>query len=179
MFHAYHSFVFATALSRLHADLMIVRLKRAQISVSRISAVYSRGSRPNSALSWLTRSAQLPLSTGESVSVSGTLRVALAHPGDSAGSSLFDRLCDLGLDHGQSATLEEALLENRIVIAIEVREENELAEIFEVLHGLAAENILTIDADHRFGIPMSTLRIRRPRRARVSGLPGFGLPAMA
>ncbi len=45
--------VFADALSRLHADIVIVRLVRAGISADQISAVFPRLRAPNSVCCWL------------------------------------------------------------------------------------------------------------------------------
>ena len=137
--------VFATALSRLHADLLIVRLRQAGISPASVSVLYPPSSRPNSGLCWLSGSARLALSTGAPVEVSGRLRVALAHAEEGAGhGSLGERLRDFGLTRDQGADLEESLRESHLVLAVEVYEEASLNAVFQVLHGLQAEKMMAV-----------------------------------
>jgi hypothetical protein len=142
-----HLLIYATAVSRLHADLAIVRLNKAGIAMSQISILHPPLSRPNSAL-WLDGSAEFSLSSGESVLVSGFLRSWLhgsAKSDDAA--SLADRLAGLGLVRGQSSQIEESLLERRVVVAIAEWDESKLPAIFDCLHGVGAEHIreATID----------------------------------
>lgn len=145
-----HLLVYATAESRLHADLMVVRLRQAGIDTDRISFLHPRAARPNSALCWLDGAASVPISSGETASVSGHFGRSLAGSGGNApGNALVDRLRRLGVSRDQSLNIEESLLENRIVIALEVTDEFELPTIFSTLRGLAAEKINTADLDHR------------------------------
>ena len=51
----------------------------------------------------------------------------------------------LGLDHEQSSSLEESLLENRIVIAVEVHDEYDMPAIYHTLRGLSVEKVRTAD----------------------------------
>jgi len=141
--------VYATALSRLHADLTIVRLKQADVETTQISIVHPKRSRPNSVLCWLNGSSRLRLSSGEFVSVAGLLRLSMRRPQNSEapGDGLGDRLRRLGLTPAQSEDLEQSLLENRIIVMIEVPCESELPGIFRVLHSVAAENVHAVDLD--------------------------------
>jgi hypothetical protein len=168
--------VFATALSRLHADLLIVRLRQAGISRTSISALYAPSSRPNSGLCWLSGTARLALSSGEPVEVSGRLRVALGHgPAGAGHSSLLKRLADFGLTAKQSAELEESLLESHLVLAIEVHKEPALNSVFNVLQGLEAEKIMPVSTHAPIAQSHSPRFLRRLRRRAsvAAGLPAF------
>jgi hypothetical protein len=145
-----HLLVYATAESRLHADLVVVRLRRAGIDADLISVIHPYAARPNSALCWLNGALTVPLSSGETASVSGLLRLALADPdGNARSNALVERLVRLGLSREQGLNIEESLLENRIIIAVEVHDEFELPAIFHTFRGLAAEKVHTADLNPR------------------------------
>jgi hypothetical protein len=150
-----HLLVYATTESRLHADLVVVRLKRAGISTSSISILHPESLRPNSALCWMNGSAFLHLSTGQSVSISGSLSRSLKGEGGANGASFADRMGKLGLDNQQRSSLEESLLENRIVIAVEVHDEFEMPAIYHTLRGLDVQKVCTADVASK-GSPAST-----------------------
>jgi hypothetical protein len=136
--------VFATATSTIHADLIIVALKRVGISTSGISILYPSYSRPDSVLYWVDGAAQLTLSpAGETVTVSGPLRFALDHHRSSAEfPSLVEGLRSLGLSEEQSFSFEATLLEDRVVLCVEAVDESELALIFHILHHIGGEKIV-------------------------------------
>jgi hypothetical protein len=171
--------VFATAFSRLHADLAIVRLRRAGVSAGSISALYPPASPPNSGLCWLSGSARLPLSSGESVGVSGRLRVALAHADEGSGhTSLSDRLGDFGLTRAQGAELEESLRENHLVLAIEIRGEAVLTAVFQILQSLECEKIMPVSTHNP--LAKSAARLLQRASAGVRSAAGLtSLPAFA
>jgi hypothetical protein len=165
--------VFATALSRLHADLLIVRLRQAGIPRASLSAVYPPASKPNSGLCWLSGRTRLALSSGEPVEVSGRLRIALGHGPRCAGhDSLLDRLADFGLSGPQSAELEESLLDRHLVLAIEVYEEAALNAVFQVLQALKAEKIMPVSTHARIA-NADARRVRRRPAAVRAPLPAF------
>jgi hypothetical protein len=153
-----HLLVYATAESRLHADLVIVRLKRAGISTSQLSIFHPPTLRPNSARCWINGTTLLPLSavySAQSVSVSGSLsRQFMAIQRKNRFISLSDGLRALGLTSEQSTGLENSLLENRIVIAIGVLDEYELPAIYHTLRGLSVEKACTTDLDEH-GVPVA------------------------
>jgi hypothetical protein len=141
-----HLLVYATTESRLHADLVVVRLKRAGISTEAISILHPKSRRPNSARCWLSGSVILPLSSGENISVSGALSRALnKYPL----SSFATRMGKLGIDHEQSESLENSLLEDRIVIAVEIQDEYELPAIYHTLRGLDVQKVNISDVAHK------------------------------
>jgi len=89
------------------------------------------------------------LSSGQAVSVSGALSRALKEDGEANGASFGDRMSKLGLNREQGSSLEESLLENRIVIAVEVEDEYVMPAIYHTLRGLAVQKVSTADVAHR------------------------------
>jgi hypothetical protein len=157
-----HLLVYATTESRLHADLVVVRLKRAGISTAMISILYPQTRRPNSVLCWISGTAVLPLSSGENVSVAGSLSRALN--GKNSAPSFVSRMGKLGMDHEQCASLENSLLEDRIVIAVEIHDEYELPAIYHTLRGLDVQKVNISDVAHK-GAPASTSHRYHPEFA--------------
>lgn len=157
-----HLLVYATTDSRLHADLVIVRLKQAGISTALISILHPKSLRPNSAVCWINGSVFLPWPSGEGISVSGSLSRPLNEDLKKNESSPFaDRLCRLGLSHEQGASLEDSLLERRIVIAIEVHDEYELPAIYHTLRGMAVQKVNIADiAKNASGVPTRSRKYR-------------------
>ena len=134
--------VFASAFSRLHADLVIVRLKRAGLAPSLISLLHPQSSCPNSAQCWLGGSAKLRLNSGEKIAASGFLRPLIDEVNNDSSAGSFDEiLTSLGLAHEHRVSLEETLLENRVVIAIDAAEKAELPTIFQTLQRSGAEKV--------------------------------------
>jgi hypothetical protein len=149
-----HLLVFATAESRLHADLMVVRLKRAGIDTDLVSILHPPAARPNCALCWLDGASSVPLSSGGAAIVSGLFRLSLADPRANGGSAtLADRLCLLGMGTDQGLYIEERLHENRIVILVEVYDEIELPVIIHTFRGLASEKAHAVDLNWRNAPP--------------------------
>jgi hypothetical protein len=163
--------VFASAFSRLHADLIIVRLKRAGVATAHLSIIHPMASCPNSTLCWLGGSTRLRISSGANIAASGFLSSSLQTPADvaTAAATFGGKLAQLGLTHDQCVSLEETMLENRVIIAIEVEDKSDLLTIFQVLHRAGAEKVFTSHLD-----PAPT-----PRAARAARLPRIALPAAA
>jgi hypothetical protein len=164
-----HLLVYATAESRLHADLVVVRLKQAGIDTDLISVIHPAAARPNSALCWLNGMSSLPMTSGGSTSVSGLFRYALSDVSRNNGSSsLADRLSCLGLTHDQGMSIEESLMENRIIVLVEVHDEYDLPAIFHTFRGLAAEKVHTADLERRkSGTANGAGRYRPPLSSRI------------
>jgi hypothetical protein len=142
-----HILVFASAESRLHADLLIVRLRKAGVSPAAISILYPRASQPNSAVCWLEHSSKFALATGEAMASAGFL-AEIFHAGEPAKPRpLAHALAALGVSDEQSAGVEEILAENRIVVAVDARKENELPAILQVLKQGAAETVFISDRE--------------------------------
>jgi hypothetical protein len=158
-----HLLVYATTESRLHADLVIVRLKQAGISMASISILHPQSLRPNSALCWINGSAFLKLSSGESVAITGSLSRPLSEDvGRDESTPFAGHLGRLGLSREEALSLEESLLENRIVIAIEVTDEYELPAVYHTLRGLDVQKVDTADLAQRGPADGSRSRRYRP-----------------
>jgi hypothetical protein len=141
-----HLLVYATAESRLHADLVIVRLKTAGISTDQLSLFYPPVLRPNSARCWVNGTALLPLTSTQCISVSGSLSQVFKDVlRKNKFATLSDGMRSLGLSDKERTSLEESLRENRIIVAIHVLDEYELPAIYHTLRGLAVEKASVVD----------------------------------
>jgi hypothetical protein len=135
--------VFATATSSIHADLIIVGLKRLGIPTSGISVVYPSYHQPDAVLYWIDGSSRLALSTGEAVTASGALRFALEE--DSASGrlpALVPNLRSLGLKDEQSLGFEADLRDDRVIVCVSAGDDSELALIVHILHHIGSEKIV-------------------------------------
>jgi len=159
--------VFASAFSRLHADLLIVRLKRAGIAPALISVIHPLSSRPNSALCWLGGSLKIRVASGEKIAVSGFLQPLLERADQTPPATLDEKFADLGLSHEQRVSLEETLLENRVVVAIDVEEKVELPTMLQTLQRAGAEKVFTANLRDAAG-KSSTAIPRVPRLSLVA-----------
>ena len=62
----------------------------------------------------------------------------------------------MGVGHEQCASLENSLLEDRIVIAVEIEDEYELPAIYHTLRGLDVQKVNISDVAHKgAGTPIS------------------------
>ena len=130
--------VFAAASTRLHADLVIVRLKRAGIAPEKITAIYPQAQKPNSAKCWLAGHAKASLPYGESVSVAGPLRRLLK---GRAEGSLLAALKLAGLDAQDSRGFADRLGRGEIVVGVKVDSEEEVAIAWHTLREFEADAI--------------------------------------
>ncbi|HZZ20440.1 MAG TPA: hypothetical protein VFE25_13775 [Opitutaceae bacterium] len=157
-----HTLVYATADSRLHADLLIVRLKRAGIPTSLISVLYPSMLRPNSTRCWIRGNMAYETPCGE-VTVSGMLGLRLAAlKARWSRDPLVNGLTEIGLSHEQSVSVAEKLNGNSIVVAVENADAADLPAIFHTFRGLEIEKVRT--ADTATISPVLAGRYRRFRR---------------
>ena len=141
--------IYGSAITRLHAELALVRLGQAGIGLAHVSVFYPQHSRPRHAL-WTKDCAEFPLSTGEPVLVSGFLRSWLKDTVDAAESnSLAEGLRNLGLLHGPSQYIEGCLREGRAVVAAAEWDEFRASVVVECLRGVGTENIRQAMIDDR------------------------------
>jgi hypothetical protein len=132
------SAVFASAVSRLHADLIVIRLKRAGISPDRISAVFPENQQPNCALCWLDGHSTANREAGEAFTVAGPLhRLLSSH----SASSLTKTFQSIGLSSDHAATCVESLAKGQILIAVQTEDEEQIAIGWHILRDLHAEGI--------------------------------------
>jgi hypothetical protein len=138
--------VFASAESRLHADLVAVRLRKAGISSAAISILYPRASQPNCAVCWFERSCEFALSTGEPMAGAGFL-AEVFRADEARPRRLAHALSALSVNDEESAGVEEILAENRLVVAVDARAEEELSTIMEVLQHCASDTVFVSDRE--------------------------------
>jgi hypothetical protein len=140
-----HLLVYATADSRLHADLLIVRLKRAGIATSLVSVLYPSKLRPNSTRCWIRGNMAYSTPCGE-VAVSGMLGLRLAALKTKwSRDPLVSGLTEIGLSHEQSMSVAEKLNGDSIVVAVENADEADLPAIYHTFRGLDIEKVHTAD----------------------------------
>jgi hypothetical protein len=131
-----HILVYATAESRLHADLLIVRLKRAGIATGLISVLYPSKHRPNSTRCWIRGNISYSSPHGE-VTVSGMLALRLAAvKAKRQRDGLANSLAEIGFSHDQGLNVAERLNGARIVVAVEIADHAELPAINHTFRGL-------------------------------------------
>ena len=138
-----HAFVFASAESRLHADILVVRLKQAGIATEAISLLYPGSAQPNSVLCWLNGVAKFSLPSGEEIASSGRFGWPDASEDLVDTESLAEKLAVHGLAPEQCSSVEEILSEGRIVIAVESQNKAEMRKIMETLRYVGVENVFT------------------------------------
>jgi hypothetical protein len=138
--------VFADALSRLHADIAIVRLVRAGIPATQISAVFPRLRAPNSVCCWLKNfNARISRPSKWPVAAAGLLGKLFQQ---SVRSAEFEReLESLGLSADVAERILERIQDGSIVLCVHARTEMEASIAWHIFQHVAAENITCPDAD--------------------------------
>lgn len=132
--------VFADALSRLHADIAIVRLIRAGIRAERISAVFPQRRAPNSVCCWLKNFQRVNLRSALPIAVAGLLAPLLKRDVHSAKAERD--LDSLGLSPEMADRILEKTAEGMIVLCVHARNESEAAIAWHIFHHVGAENIV-------------------------------------
>jgi hypothetical protein len=131
--------VFADALSRLHADIAIVRLVQAGIPESRISAVFSQQRAPNSVGCWLKSFHAIPRTRAWPVAAAGILGKILRR--GFGGETVERELEDLGLNGGSAKWLQEKVEDGRTVLCVHARTESEALAAWQVFRRAGLENV--------------------------------------
>ena len=130
--------VFAFATSRLHADLIVVRLKHAGISCEKVSAVFPGRLTPNSALCWLEGKTAPSAYEGEDLVAAGPLGKALSMENE---VTLAQSLVRAGLQSEEAAEYAEGLTKDQILICVHTANEDEVAIAWHTLCESRAEEI--------------------------------------
>lgn len=134
------SFVFATADSRLHADIMMIRLRRAGIPINKVSALFSRRFAPNSFFFWLRRPRTLRSgSAKESVFVAGPLERLFRRGGDV--EEVAASLQSIGLAPLEADHLGRALWLGHAMLGVQAKTEDEVSIAWHIFKHARAENI--------------------------------------
>lgn len=131
--------VLAEASSKLHADIAIIRLLRAGLTVDQISAVFPRERAPNTVCCWLGQFQPVELESTQPVVAAGLLGKLFQN---SQGSEDFEnQLEKLGLTSELTTRLIEKMEDGRIVLCVHARNETEAAVVWHVFEHVAAEHI--------------------------------------
>ncbi|HEY9155035.1 MAG TPA: hypothetical protein VIM69_07895 [Opitutaceae bacterium] len=130
--------IFANASSRLHADLIVIRLKRSGIPCEQISVIYPTDLVPNSALCWLEGKSAPANYEGEMVAVAGPMRKVLSVKNE---VSLIQSLSKMGLPGESAAACAEHLSQGEIVIGVNTTNEDEVSTVWDTLCDARADSI--------------------------------------
>jgi hypothetical protein len=132
------SAVFASATSRLHADVIVIRLTRAGLPASRISAVFPERLKPNCADCWLEGRKKSPSFGVEPIVAVGPLSASLDL---SSEASLVQSLRAAGLGLEEAKSSVERLGKGQVLICAAVRSEEELSIAWHMFCELQADDI--------------------------------------
>lgn len=136
--------VVASANSRLHADVILGRLRRAEIDCRKISVFYHDHAMPNSVGCWLpvTHDSDLRLA-GETIGCAGQLAKAhVAAPHDD-GREIVQRLTKSGVDVMGAHILAERLGQGHILLCVHAANEEEAAVAWHIFRHSRADTIVT------------------------------------
>ncbi len=133
--------VIASASSRLHADVMLIRLRRAGIACQKISALFPRNSIPNSVACWLKLDQERTLHVGdETVVPAGPIRSQLHHNHDAA--SVAEWLEGAGVDHVSGQALVEKVEQGHTLLSVTTTSEDEASIAWHVFKHVSADCIV-------------------------------------
>lgn len=148
--------VFAHALSRLHADVIIVRLKRAGIAPEKISALFPRRFPPNSVFCWLKGLTCTRHASAASISAAGPLREIFSHGNRPA--YIAHQLELRGLPADEAHSRLEKVQEGQTLICVHATDEDEAAIAWHIFKHVEAEHI---SVSHHKNIRVKTPATRR------------------
>jgi len=130
--------VFASAISRLHADLVVIRLRRAGIARDKISAVFPERLKPNCALCWLDQHSKPTLYNGETVTVAGPMATQLSPQSE---PSFIRSLQQIGLSLNDACVYAERLGKGQILVSVSTDDTTEIAIAWHTFRELEADGI--------------------------------------
>ncbi len=138
--------VFASAHSRLHADIMLIRLRRAGINIDRVSAIFSRCFAPNTFFFWLSRPRALPTTvhTDEPFFVAGPIQKLFGRNDDIG--DLSRKLSELGVAHRAADHLSDSLAAGHAMLCVQTKNKDEAAIAWHIFQHSKAGNIAITSA---------------------------------
>jgi hypothetical protein len=133
--------VIATASSRLHADVMMIRLRRAGIPIGHISAISPATSLPNSVAVWLSHLRRKVLKLGQdTLMAAGPMRRWLSKAGEKA-ISPAQMLGAAGFDRMATKQAEERLRQGETLLCVHAKGEEDVAIAWHVFKHAKADFI--------------------------------------
>lgn len=130
--------VFAAALSRLHADLILVRLQHGGISSDKVSAIFPERLQPNSTLGWTDGHSTGIDAGGERITVAGPLHKPVRIETETLLIRSFQKL---GVDLQHACVLAERLGRDEILICVQSSNDAEISIALHTFDELKAEAI--------------------------------------
>ena len=146
--------VFASANSRLHADIILVRLRRAEIDYRKVSVLFPANSIPNAVGCWLPVASNSKLRAGREIIVcAGLLRKHSvgSSGGHDDGREILDLLTQAGVDAPGADTLAERLGQGHIILGVHAANETQAAVAWHVFRHSCADSIVvnSLQPTHR------------------------------
>jgi hypothetical protein len=137
--------VIASVNSRLHADVTLIRLRRAKINCRAISVLYPAHSMPNAVGCWLPVAATTKLRVGrEDIACAGFFRKQLGSPSvaHDDGREVADLLVHSGVDLMGAHILAERLGQGHILLCVHAGNDEEIAIAWHVFRHACADTII-------------------------------------
>lgn len=148
--------VFAVADSRLHADVMLIRLRRADIPCHDISAFFPRRSMPNAVACWLRLNPKLALKIGHELFAAAGKLPTLLKPLAKGFTAMAEVFSAAGLDSVSAHRLEEKLDQGHTLLCVWARDEAEASIAWHVFKHARAETIVV--SDEAFSASLATAK---------------------
>ncbi len=138
-------FIIASATTRLQADIILIRLRQANISCRKISVLYPTELLPNGVGCWLPISANGELrASGHTVGRAGQItkqKIKSKEAHDDA-REIIQLLTQAGVDLHDARILAERLSEGHILLGVHAVSEAERSVVWHVLYHSCAETIV-------------------------------------
>lgn len=137
--------VVASANSRLHADVVLIRLRRAQVDCRQISVLFPTDSMPNAVGCWLPVAAHHKLKVGDQeIACAGHLGkqpFSAARPHDD-GREITGLLTQTGVDTTGAHVLVERLSQGHILLCVHASSEVEASIAWHVFRHAGVDTII-------------------------------------
>jgi hypothetical protein len=137
--------VIASVNSRLHADVALIRLRRAKINFRAISVLFPIHSMPNAVGCWLPVAARAKLRVGSGdIACAGFFRKQLSSPSvaHEDGREVADLLVHAGVDLMGAHILAERLGQGHILLCVHADSDEEVAIAWHVFRHACADTII-------------------------------------
>lgn len=133
--------VFASAHSRLNADIMLIRLRRAGINMNGVSAIFSRCFAPNTFFFWLRRPRALrtTVHTDQPFFIAGPIQRLFGRNDDIG--DLSRKLSELGVEHRAADHLSDSLATGHALLCVQAKNKDEAAIAWHIFQNSKAGNI--------------------------------------
>ena len=147
--------IIASANSRLQADIILIRLRRANISCLKISVLYPTDSIPNGVGCWLPVADTAELrASGHKVTRAGQIRRQKLDSTEAHddGREIIQILSQAGMDLHGAQILAERLSEGHILLGVHATSEEERSIVWHILHHSCSDTIVVGQGgDHAAG----------------------------